>query len=191
MNKYTMWDYGINEYLYRLSSNRLITTEEIDYELSRSIEKEKYIHIFQKMKTYFDKKINKSYEKFVLYVLKDIMLKEMKKPYYTNGVHILKFIDIDSHMVFNDDGSCYEHIENLCIWKNGFYQFNSFNMTKSMMGYAKSNNFNEEIAQELEEFDCHGKLVSIDSKDRGTKEDYAKLEAKILKMSKQHESYTE
>lgn len=191
MNKYTMWDYGINEYLYRLTRNRLITTEEIDYELSRSIEKEKYIHIFQRIRTYFDKKINKSYEKFVLYILKDIMLKEMKNPYYTNGVHVLKFIDIDSHIVFNDDGSCYEHVENLCIWKNGFYQFNSFNMTKSMMGYAKSNNFNEEIAQELGELDCHGKLVSINSKDRGTKEDYAKLEAKILKMSKQHESYTE
>lgn len=119
------------------------------------------------------------------------MLKEMKKPYYINGTHILKFIDIDSHMIFNDDGSCYNHVENLCIWQNGFYEFNSFNMTTPMMQYTKSNNFNVEIAHDLEELDCHGRLVSIDSKDQGTKEDYAKLEGKILKISKQHESYTE
>lgn len=165
--------------------NRIISMEKVDKGLSK---------IYHRRVNLIDRigeKIGQSYEKIVLYVVKDVMLKEMKKPYYDNAAHVLKFIDIDSHMVLNEDGTMYRHVENLCIWQNGFYEFNSFNMTTLAMRYSKANNFNEEIAQELQELDSHGKLVSIDSEDKGTNEDYAKLEAKILKMSKQSESYTE
>lgn len=86
-----------------------------------------------------NEKISKLSTKMVLYVVKDIMLKEMRKPYYDNLRNVSEVIDIDSHMVFNNDGSCYNHVENLCIWQNGFYEFNSFNMTTPMMQYTKSN----------------------------------------------------
>lgn len=191
MRKDFMWDDGIDDNFYDGYRNRLITTEEINCEINRIVRKEKRFYRLRKMRSYFKKKIGNSCEKFTLYVLKDIMLKEMEKPYYNNASHVLEFIDINSHMAFTDDGMMYHHVENLCIWQNGFYQFYSFNSTTPTMRYAKSNSFNEEMTQELEELNSHEKLVPIDSGDQGTKEDYAKLEAKILKMSKQHESYTE
>lgn len=184
-------DYDMDDYFYSMYRNRLITTEEIDQELDEIFEKDDGFLGFKKMKRDLNEKLNKLSTKIVLYVVRDIMLKEMGKPYYDNLGNVSKIIDIDSHMVFNADGSCYQHVEKLCIWQNGFYEFNSSNMTTPMMRYTKSNNFNEEIVHDLEELDCHGRLVSIDSKDQGTQEDYARLEAKILKMSKQHESYTE
>ena len=64
-------------------------------------------------------------------------------------------------------------------------------ITNAMNELPCSNNYSEEFCEEMKPLNLGGKLVSIPEEDKGTKEDYAKLEAKILKMSRQHESYTE
>lgn len=184
-------NYDLDDYFYGMYKDRLITTEEIDAELDRIIRKENGLLGLRRMKGNLSEKMNQFATKVALYVVKDIMLKEMQKSYYSNVGNILKIIDINSHTVPNHDGSYYNHIENLCIWQNGFYEFNSFSFSTLASRMARKNNFSEEIAQELEKFGFRGKLVPIEKQDKGTNDDYAKLEAKILKMSKQHESYTE
>ena len=63
-------------------------------------------------------------------------------------------------------------------------------ITNAMNELPCSNNFNEEFYEEMKPLNFGGKLVSIPEKDKGTPEDYAKLEAKILSRCKEHESYT-
>lgn len=165
--------------------NRFISIDEINKELKRMCE----------TSNHWKEKILYYKEKYLLYLVKKIMLNEMQKDYYQNAANVLKFIDIDTHLVKDEEGNVeYQHVENLCIWQNGFYNFNSFNMTvPGMSGRRKQNspNFNEEIAKELQELKLGAKLVEIPLEDRGSLEDYADLEAKILSLSKQHESYTE
>lgn len=73
------------------------------------------------------------------------MLREMKKDYYQDDHNIKEVIDINIHRMERFLGGIdYMHVENLCIWQNGFYHFNSFNIRLSRI-----NNFNEEIAQNL------------------------------------------
>lgn len=43
-----------------------------------------------------------------------------------------------------------------------------------------SHNFNEEMERELSELQLGGKVISINYEDKGTPDDYAKLEAQIL-----------
>ena len=128
----------------------------------------------------------------VLFKLRQIIIEEMRKDYYQNAGNIQKFIDIDTHLVKDSSGNEeYWHVENLCIWQNGFYNFNSFNMTiPGMSGRRKYANFNEEMAEELKKLESHGQIVEIPMEDKGTPEDYEKLEAKILSRCKEHESYT-
>lgn len=179
--------YDMDDYFYGMYRNRLITTEEIDQELNKIFKKENGFLGFRKIKRDLDEKINKLSTKIALYVVKDVMLKEMKKDYYQNIHNIKEVIDINTHRMEKFiGGTDYIHVENLCIWQNGFYNLNCFNIR-----LPKTNNFNEEIAQELEKLNFHGELVPIEKQDKGTDEDYAKLEAKILKRCKQHESYTE
>lgn len=52
----------------------------------------------------------------------------------------------------------------LCLYKGGFTM----------------SNFNEEMVKELEDFGFGCRIVSISKKDKGTLEDYAKLEADIF-----------
>lgn len=183
--------YDMDDYFYGMYRNRLITTEEIDQELDKIFKRENGFLGFRKIKRNLNEKINKLSTKIALYVVKDVMLKEMQKPYYSNLGNIRDNIEIDSHTVFNQDGSYYYHIENLCIWMNGFYEFNSFNLTTPVSRMIRKNNFNGEIAQELEELGFPVKVVLIEEQDKGTDEDYAKLEARILKRCKQHQSFTE
>ena len=191
MEKRLMWDDGIEDNFYSMYRNRPIATEKIDKELDRIFKKEDVFLGFRRLKRKLNEKIDKFSGKLALYLIRNIMLREMQNDYYQNASHVREFIDIDSRMVCHEDGSCYRHVENLCIWQNGFYQFNSFNFTTSSMRCVKSNNFNEEISRELEELHLGGKLVPIADKEKGTANDYAKLESKILLMSKKHESYTE
>lgn len=186
MGKGLMWDDEIDDF-YVGYRERLITTEEIDDELDRIINKENRFHNLRKIRAYFVDKLDRSYEKFVLYVLKDIMLKEIKKDYYQDIHNVEGVIDVNSYLMERFVGGIdYMHIENLCIWQNGFYSFNCFNIR-----LKKTNNFNEEIAYNLEKFGFGGNLIPIEEQEKGTKEDYTSLEAKILKMSTQNESYTE
>lgn len=61
-------------------------------------------------------------EKYTLSMVKEVMLQEMKKAYYENGLHVKEIIDIHPHFVMGEWNSYgYHHIENLCIWQNGFY----------------------------------------------------------------------
>lgn len=67
------------------------------------------------------------------------MLEEMKNPWNENASHVKEFIYIDTHDVLDEDGKVsYRHVENLCIWSNGFYEFNSFNFTNPSMRGKKS-----------------------------------------------------
>lgn len=52
-----------------------------------------------------------------------------------------------------------------------------------------SNNFNEEFYEEMKPLNLGGKLVSIPDKDKGTLENYANLEAKILLRTRKNETY--
>ena len=72
--------YDMDDYFYEGYRNRLIPKKEIDCELDRIIKKEKYTHLFQK----FGEKIGEFYEKLVLYVVNDIILKEKNRDYYEN-----------------------------------------------------------------------------------------------------------
>lgn len=75
--------------------------------------------------------------KYILYVVKEVMLQEMEKPYYENAVNVKEFIDINPHFVVGEGGTGgYHHIENLCIWNNGFYNFNRFNLTTPAIRYG-------------------------------------------------------
>lgn len=54
------------------------------------------------------------------------------------------------------------------------------------------NNFNEEILEELEKAGIeHGNIVPIPKEMKGTPEDYAELERKIIYETKQHETYVQ
>lgn len=125
-------------------SDRIITMDEVDRGLSK---KSKLTSRFVKnarreRKNNFNllKKIEKLQDKHLLYKIKEIMINELRKPYYDNAANILEFIDINTHMVEEEDGRQYKHIENLCIWQNGFYQFNSFNLTTPAMRTSKNKN---------------------------------------------------
>lgn len=133
--------------------------------------------------------------KTALSMIKKIIVSEMKKDYYQNGANIREFVDIDTYPVYDyEKNSSHVHIENVCIWQNGFYTFNSFNMmTSSMSGRRKysRNNFNEEMVEELRELNTGGRLYEIPLEDQGSPKDYANLESKIKVLSSQHEFYTE
>lgn len=47
-------------------------------------------------------------------------------------------------------------------------------------------NFNEEMVKELEDFGFGCRIVSISKKDKGTLEDYAKLEANIFARTEEN-----
>lgn len=192
MEKGNLTDIDDSYYAY---SGRLISKDEIDQGLEEIIRRESRFEKLKKVKNYFIRGIGQSYEKFVLYVLKGIMLKEMQSDYYQDFSHVREFIDIDTHLVKDSEGNVkYRNVENLCIWQNGFYNFNSFNMTTpGMSGRRKHsrNNFNEEMFDELRELNIGGKLYEIPLEDQGSPRDYADLESKIKVLSRQHESYTE
>lgn len=76
-------------------------------------------------------------EKYTLYEVKKVMLQEMEKSYYESASHVKEFIDIHSPVLMGEDGTGgYYHIENLCIWQNGFYNFNRFNLTTPTIRYG-------------------------------------------------------
>lgn len=171
-----------------------VPKDEINQSLEKILKKGKSLEQLIRFKNYLAKEISQSYEKFVLYVLKDIMLKEMQSGYYQNAANVKEFIDIDNHLQLDSNGKEFNHIENLCIFQNGFYTFNSFNMTiSSMSGRRKHsrNNFNEEIFEELRELNIGGKLYEIPLENQGSPSDYADLESKIKVLSREYESYTE
>ncbi len=111
---------GIDE-IEDVYQGRILTMKEMDRELGTRNPFRKIGDTIEKIK-----------EKYVLIVVKEIMLKEMKKSYYENAGNVKEFIDIDTHFVTDEEGNeSYHHIENLCIWHNGFYNFNGFNLTTS------------------------------------------------------------
>lgn len=60
--------------------------------------------------------------------IKDIIINETKNDYYKNMSNISEVVDIDTHLMKGFiAGIDYMHVENLVIWKNGFYNFNRFN----------------------------------------------------------------
>ncbi len=109
---------GIDE-IGDVYQDRILTMEEVDCDLEIRNPFRRISDTIEKIK-----------EKYILIVVKEIMLKEMKKSYYENAENVKEFIDIDTHFVTSEDGAAgYHHIENLCIWRNGFYNFNCFNLT--------------------------------------------------------------
>lgn len=47
-------------------------------------------------------------------------------------------------------------------------------------------NFNEEIAKELNELGCNGEIIPIKEEDKGTPEDYLKLEKKMIEIDERN-----
>ena len=118
---------GIDE-LEDVYSDRILTMEEVDLGLKNKSPFHRLIQTIESLK-----------EKYTLYVVKEVMLREMGKPYYENGVHVREFIDIclPNFVMGEGDSYDYYHIENLCIWQNGFYTFNRFNLTTPAIRYGK------------------------------------------------------
>lgn len=99
-------------------------------------------------------KIENLMSKIALSKIKQIIIKEMQKDYYQNGVNIKEVIDINTHLMENFVcGSDYMHVENLVIWQNGFYNFNCFNFTSSTM-IKKNNNQCKYVDIAPEKFLC-------------------------------------
>lgn len=66
--------------------------------------------------------------KRVLSEIKNVIINEMKDDYYKDMTNISEVIDIDTHLMKGFiAGIDYMHVENLVIWRNGFYNFNRFN----------------------------------------------------------------
>lgn len=61
----------------------------------------------------------------------------MGKKYYDNVGNVRQIVDINNHLVYEDGKPIYRHVENLSIWWNRFYQFNSFNVTYASMSKPK------------------------------------------------------
>ncbi len=111
-----------------VDNDRVITPEEVDDALHQICRKK--FHIIEGL----TEKAKKSYNKFIASVFLGVMLEEMKKSYYCDVSNVMQIININSDTVFEDGKPIYGHVENLCIWQNGFYQFNSFNYTTPSMG---------------------------------------------------------
>lgn len=118
---------GIDE-LEDVCSDRILTMEEVDLGLKNKNPFHRLIQTIESLK-----------EKYTLYVVKEVMLQEMGKPYYENGAHVQEFIDIYPPNFVMGEGNSYGyyHIENLCIWQNGFYTFNRFNLTTPAIIYRR------------------------------------------------------
>lgn len=54
-----------------------------------------------------------------------------------------------------------------------------------------NNNFNEEVENELKELNLGGKCIPISDKDKGTLNDYANLEAKIILKTEENRKMME
>ena len=74
-------------------------------------------------------KLNSSLKySMILFKIRQILLKEKEKNYYSDITNISEVIDINTHLMEKFiDGIDYMHVENLVIWQNGFYNFNCFN----------------------------------------------------------------
>lgn len=114
-----------------VDNDRVITPEDVDKALSKICKNR-----FSALEN-FSEKMKKTYERFVVSVFLDVMLKEMGKKYYDNVGNVRQIVDINNHLVYEDGKPIYRHVENLSIWWNGFYQFNSFNVTYASMSKPK------------------------------------------------------
>ena len=74
-------------------------------------------------------KLNSSLKySMILFKIRQILLKEKEKNYYSDITNISEVIDINTHICHVAYfGVYYIHVENLVIWQNGFYNFNCFN----------------------------------------------------------------
>lgn len=114
-----------------VDNDRSITSEEVDKALNEVCKNR--FSVLENL----SEKMKKSYERLVASVFLDAMLKEMGKKYYDNVGNVRKIVDINHHVVYEDGKPIYRHVENLCVWWNGFYQFNSFNVTDASMSKPK------------------------------------------------------
>ena len=73
--------------------------------------------------------LKSTYEKVMLYKIRQIIINEFNNPYYTNGGNILEIIDLGSERIEASKLKYVEHINNMVIYKNGFIKFNNFVLT--------------------------------------------------------------
>jgi len=98
-----------------------------DYPDYRSVD---YDTCFSTEESIFDigERIDSLISKFALFKIRQIIIDEMQKSYYKDITNISEVIDVDTHEMEKFVGGVdYMHVENLIIWKNGFYSFNRFN----------------------------------------------------------------
>lgn len=86
-----------------------------------------------------------------LVAVRQIIIEEIKKDYYQNITNIAEVIDIDTHLMPHFlHGIDYMHVENLVIWQNGFYNFNSFNFPiPASVKMKEWSNVNEIVPKKL------------------------------------------
>lgn len=99
----------------------------------------------ERMGNFFEKvtqKIEKLQTRAALSKIRQIIIEEERKSYYRNGVHVQEIIDINHHTGIDEHGRSYYHEENLVIWSNGYYNFNSYDQTISEV-YIEPSHFQQ------------------------------------------------
>ena len=67
-------------------------------------------------------------EKLLLYKIKQILVNEMQNPYYKNASNVCEVIDLGTERIdrFTIKYHTIDYVRNMCIYRNGYVQFNSF-----------------------------------------------------------------
>ena len=71
--------------------------------------------------------MSKKLDKFILYKMRDVLIKEMNKGYYQNAANIKEFVPLEGNdeiVDINEDK--YIHMNNICYYQNGMVSFNNF-----------------------------------------------------------------
>ena len=71
--------------------------------------------------------MGKKFDKFVLYKMRNILIKEMNRGYYQNAANVKEFVNLEGNdEIIDVNEDKYIHKKNICYYQNGMFTFNDF-----------------------------------------------------------------